>query len=139
MKKREHITVGSREEAWKQAQEIFGCSYEYDDIRSAGAGYNIYTGCSDVDCWISDLGSSLELNMSNGETILIRVEEPEKRYSASEIRQIVKNAQRELKSVERISEAIGRVEFTDVKGAVIELISARRRELKAQLEEFGFC
>ena len=137
--KHERITAGSREEAWKKAQEIFGCSYDLDAERSERAGYNIYTGCSDVDCWISDLGSSLELNMSNGETILIGVEEPEKRYSASEIRQIVKNAKRELRSVERISEAIGRVEFTDVKGAVIELISARRRELKAKLEEFGFC
>jgi hypothetical protein len=135
--KSERITVGSREEAWKNAQEIFGCSYDLDPEKSKNAGYNIYTGNSDATCWISDLGNRIELNMANGSTICIWIEEEEKRYTAAEVRQIITSAKQELEAVDKITEAVKSMDITETADMVLRQMSIRRRELMDKLAEFG--
>ena len=69
-------TVKNRTEAWKKAAEIFPTDYEKDINSSNRAGYPVYR--SNIDSmfyyWISDLGTSLELNMG-ADTIRININE----------------------------------------------------------------
>ena len=61
------IKVKSIKEAWAKADELFPTDYEKDDRASANAGYPIYMSTLDgCDSWISDLNSSLELNIQRG-------------------------------------------------------------------------
>lgn len=58
------ITVKSREEAWMEANRLFPTDYMKDDKSSANAGYPIYESTAkDNRSWISDLNTSLELNI----------------------------------------------------------------------------
>lgn len=73
------IKVKSIKEAWTKADELFPTDYEKDNVASANAGYPIYMstldGCSS---WISDLNTSLELNIQEGKkfkTVRIVIEE----------------------------------------------------------------
>ena len=73
-----HITVHSAEEAWQKANEIFPTDYEQDGAASARAGYPIYcTTRQGFTAWISDLGTRLELNLPELETVNIWIEEEE--------------------------------------------------------------
>lgn len=71
-------TVNSVREAWSKANEIFPTDYMHDTDCTRRAGYDIYwstrPGCT---AWISDLGNRLEVNLPNGESINIWIEEPE--------------------------------------------------------------
>lgn len=66
----------TRTEAWTLANEIFPTDYTLNQTASERAGYNVYAstleGCA---AWISDLGDRLEINLSNGETVNIWIEE----------------------------------------------------------------
>lgn len=71
-------TVASREEAWRIANDIFPTDYMQDDRATENAGYPIYWSTAfGVNAWISDLNTSLELNMPDGQTINIHIEEPD--------------------------------------------------------------
>ena len=80
-----HITVHSREEAWREAARLFPTDYEKDDGSTERAGYPIYKSTAqDNDSWISDLNTSLELNIWKGkviETTKIHIEEEEEEPS----------------------------------------------------------
>ena len=66
----------SRKAAWEVADSIFNTDYMKDELRSKNAGYDIYhSTASGVNAWISDLGDRLEVNMENGETVNIWIEE----------------------------------------------------------------
>ena len=66
----------SKAEAWKIADSIFTTDYMKDDIRSTRAGYDIYySTAAGVAAWISDLGDRLEVNLENGETVNIWIDE----------------------------------------------------------------
>lgn len=89
------IKVKSIEEAWREADRLFPTDYMKDDHASTNAGYPIYMSTADGNnSWISDLNTSLELNIQNGkgiETVRIVIEpEPEIteeiRWLSSEIR-----------------------------------------------------
>lgn len=71
-----HITTHSIREAWSKADEIFPTDYMHDSDRTRRAGYDIYfstrPGCA---AWISDLGNRLEVNMENGDTVEIWIED----------------------------------------------------------------
>lgn len=73
-----HYIVNSVKEAWIIADQIFPTDYIYNSEYSKNAGYPIYTstmpGCN---AWISDLNTSLEVNLPNGQTVRIRIDEPE--------------------------------------------------------------
>ena len=70
------MTVNSRQEAWTKADALFPTDYMKDDIRSARAGYDVYSSTAEgVNAWISDLGDRLEVNLETGETVNIWIEE----------------------------------------------------------------
>lgn len=71
------MKVTSKQEAWNEAAKIFPTDYAKDDARSANAGYPIYHSTADgVNAWISDLGDRLEVNLPNGKSVNIWIEEP---------------------------------------------------------------
>ena len=71
-------TATSRDEAWRIANDIFPTDYMQDARATENAGYPIYWSTAfGVNAWISDLNTSLELNMPDGQTIRIHIEEPE--------------------------------------------------------------
>lgn len=70
--------VSSKKEAWKLVDKLFPTDYELDVVSTQNAGYDIYKSTRDgANSWISDLGCGLEINLYNGETIRIWIEEPE--------------------------------------------------------------
>jgi hypothetical protein len=137
MSKAEKIIVKNEREAWKLAAEIFGCAYERDAEASQRAGYSIYRGQTDVNCWISDLGNRIELNMADGSTICIWIEPEERLYTAAEVRKIITETKQELEAVEKITEAVKSMDITETADAVLRQMSIRRRELMDKLAEFG--
>lgn len=71
------MKVTSREQAWIEARKIFLTDYAKDDQRSANAGYPIYHSTAEgVSAWISDLGDRLEVNLADGKSVNIWIEEP---------------------------------------------------------------
>lgn len=80
-----NMKVKTKEEAWNKADIIFPTDYAKDEVRSSRAGYTVYYSTAEgVVAWISDLGDRLEINLENGETVNIWIdEEPE--FSESEI------------------------------------------------------
>ena len=80
-----NMKVKTKEEAWNKADMIFPTDYAKDEVRSSRAGYTVYYSTAEgVVAWISDLGDRLEINLENGETVNIWIdEEPE--FSESEI------------------------------------------------------
>lgn len=76
------IKVRNREAAWKEAERLFPTDWEKDERATANAGYPIYMSAAEGNnSWISDLNTSLELNIQEGKgikTIRIYIEqEPE--------------------------------------------------------------
>ena len=73
------MTVNSRQAAWAEADRLFPTDYIKNDRASKAAGYDIYfSTCDDDNSWISDLNTSLELNICDGkgvQTIRIFIEE----------------------------------------------------------------
>ena len=70
------MKVKSKQEAWRKADIIFPTDYAKDDIRSSRAGHDIYhSTAAGVNAWISDLGDRLEVNLENGETVNIWIDE----------------------------------------------------------------
>ena len=70
------MKVKSKQEAWRKADIIFPTDYMKDDNRSNRAGYDIYhSTAAGVNAWISDLGDRLEVNLENGETVNIWIDE----------------------------------------------------------------
>ena len=70
------MKVKSKQEAWRKADVLFSTDYMKDDIRSNRAGYDIYySTAAGVDAWISDLGDRLEVNMENGKTVNIWIDD----------------------------------------------------------------
>lgn len=79
------MKVKSREEAWNKADIIFPTDYAKDEARSSRAGYDVYYSTAEgAAAWISDLGDRLEINLENGETVNIWIDEDPK-FSESQI------------------------------------------------------
>ena len=72
------MIVHSISEAWSTANELFPTDYIKDENASERAGYPVYrsTVAGRHYDYICDLGTSLELNFSDGRTIRIMIEEP---------------------------------------------------------------
>lgn len=70
------MTVNNRKTAWEKADIIFPTDYAKDERRSERAGYDIYYSTAQgVNAWISDLEDRLEINLENGETVNIFIED----------------------------------------------------------------
>ena len=137
MNKFEKITVENYEQAWVKAAEILGCSFYYDKVASEGAGYPVHKGDSVATCWISDLGNRLEVNKADFTTVNVWIEEKEKLYTATEVRQIITSAKRELEAIEKIIDAVKQMDISDVGDAVLAEMSMKRREQLDKLAQFG--
>lgn len=89
------MKVKNKQEAWRKAGLIFPTDYMKDEIRSNRAGYDIYSStAAGVDAWISDLGDRLEVNLENGETVNIWIDdEPQfKEYQLEDALRVINNA-----------------------------------------------
>lgn len=70
------MTVKTKAEAWAKADVIFATDYAKDEARSERAGYDVYFSTADgVYAWIADLGDRLEVNLENGESVNIWIDE----------------------------------------------------------------
>lgn len=104
-------TVTSVNEAWNKANEIFPTDYLHDSDCTRRAGYDIYwstrPGCN---AWISDLGDRLEVNLPNGESINIWIEEPKyKEYQIEDALKVISDAIYEIddKVNRQLAEEVG--------------------------------
>ena len=72
-----YYTVASVADAWKQADQLMPTDYIRDDRASDAAGYPIYrsTVPEMYYCWISDLGDRLEVNLQDGSTVNVWIDE----------------------------------------------------------------
>lgn len=89
------MEVNSKEQAWIEADKLFPTDYIKDETKSENAGYDIYCStCDGVNAWISDLDSKLEVNLENGETVNIWIEEePQfKEYQISDALEVIDDA-----------------------------------------------
>lgn len=66
-----HIHTQSNEAAWSIADSLVSCDY-LPAVTSAP--YPVYE-CTDGSAWISDLGTSLEINLANGDTHKVWIDE----------------------------------------------------------------
>ena len=106
------MKVQSKDEAWYRVNEMFPTDYEEDSPASRIAGYPIYKstvkGCA---AWISDLGNRLEVNLPNGDSINIWIEEkPEyTEYDIAEALRIIDDAIYEIddKIVQKLKDEAG--------------------------------
>lgn len=79
------MRVRTKEEAWILASRLFPTDYVLDADRSEVSGYMVYTSTNDnVNAWISDLGSRLELNYPDGKTENIWIGEEEEKKDCLE-------------------------------------------------------
>lgn len=86
--KTNHIHTSSRAEAWAAADSVFPCDYMHDGSRSSRAGYDVYFSTNpEVYAWISDLGNRLEVNLQDGSTVNVWIDEPEE--EETEARQMI--------------------------------------------------
>lgn len=71
------MKVSSKEKAWEEVNKIFPYDYEKDEKGSANAGYPIYTSTASEhpQNWISDLGNRLEVNLEDGSSTNIWIED----------------------------------------------------------------
>ncbi len=89
------MTVTSIRDAWAEVQKVFPTDYEYSAERSERAGYPIYYSTAGVNAWISDLGNHLEVNLPDGKTANIWIEEPKEQNEDNMARiEVLKRVQR---------------------------------------------
>ena len=69
------IEVFNRKQAWDVANAIFPTDYRKNERGSQNAGYPVFESTAEgVEDWISDLGTSLELNLQGGKkTVRIHI------------------------------------------------------------------
>ena len=104
--KTKHITTHSIGEAWSVAADLFPTDYAKDTQRSSRAGYDVYHSTADgVSAWISDLGSRLEVNLPNGDTVNVWIEEDGEIAEEELNAALAEEAEEEL-SAEQIAEQI---------------------------------
>ena len=73
------MKTNNREQAWTIANEVFPTDYIKNEAKSLRAGYDIYESTAEgVFAWISDLNDRIEVNLNNGKTITIWIDEEPK-------------------------------------------------------------
>lgn len=72
------MKVMNREAAWAEVNKIFPTDYEKNGEASNRAGYPVYRSTADgINAWISDMGDRLEVNLPDGKSVNIWIEESE--------------------------------------------------------------
>ena len=134
-KKNTRHEVSSKDEAWALAGELFGSDWMEDASSSERAGYPIYRSTADANSWISDLNTRLELNMADGSTINIWIEE--RKYTAEEVKSIISEARKELETIEKFFEVVKESKGSRTASDVMTLLLRKRSEYKRALKTFG--
>lgn len=94
------MTVKSKEQAWVEANKIISTDYIYDTYRSEAAGHGIYFSTKEgMNEWISDLGNRLEVNLQDGTSVNIWIEEDEKEKREALILKLLATYEDEKKSI----------------------------------------
>lgn len=106
------MRANKREQAWTIADEIFPTDYMKNEAKSLRAGYDIYESTAEgVFAWISDLNDRLEINLDNGKTITIWIdEEPRfKEWQIEDALQVLDNAIYKIDDIvnDKLAEATG--------------------------------
>ena len=106
------MVANNREQAWTIADEIFPTDYMKNEAKSLKAGYDIYESTAEsVFAWISDLNDRLEVNLDNGKTITIWIdEEPKfKEWQIEDALQVLNNAIYKIDDIvnDKLAEATG--------------------------------
>ena len=70
------MKVKNINEAWNEANKIMPNDYLKDEEASVRAGYPIYRSTINHYDYICDLGDRLEVNLANGQTVNIWIEQP---------------------------------------------------------------
>ena len=70
------MTVKNIQQAWSEADRIIPNDYMKDYEASERAGYSIYRSTVEYYDYICDLGDRLEVNLANGQTVNIWIEQP---------------------------------------------------------------
>ena len=74
------MKVMNREAAWAEVNKIFPTDYEKNGEASNRAGYPVYRSTADgINAWISDMGDRLEVNLPDGKSVNIWIEESEEK------------------------------------------------------------
>ena len=96
------MKVRSTQEAWNTADGIFPTDYEYDTERSNRAGYPIYHSTAEgVNAWISDLTDRLEVNLQDGRTVNIWIEQEEQEEQEEVVVETEKDVHVRLETIAR--------------------------------------
>lgn len=66
----------TRKQAWEMVDEMFPTDYNKDEKSSERAGYDVYRSPINALDYICDLGDRLEVNLANGKTVNVWIEEP---------------------------------------------------------------
>lgn len=138
MLKNEKITATDKTEAWKKANEIFPYDYIRDDEASANAGYDVYRATAEGKFYyyINDLNDRLEVCM-DAKTVNIWIE-PERWYTADEVKAIITAAYKELGEIRKIKDAISpEMKRTEIGECIDNLLRGRHNEIWNTLEKFG--
>ena len=107
------MKVRSEKEAFIEANKLMHYDYEYDVCRSKNAGYPIYfTTKEGVNEWISHLGNRLEVNLENGETVNIWIDDTNEKEikikinvdNARKVLECISGSLNEYKRYERMSD-----------------------------------
>lgn len=77
------IEVKNRQEAFDLINRDYPHTYELDTVSTQNAGYKIYRSEEEYYTYICDLGCSLELNLSNNDTIYYRWQTPSYNYTVA--------------------------------------------------------
>lgn len=80
-----HYHVNSISAAWAKVNEVFPTDYNKDENSSARAGYPVFRSSVEYYNYICDLGDRLEVNLENGETVNIWIDEAEETETAVEM------------------------------------------------------
>lgn len=91
--------ANDKKAAWAIADDLFPSDYVHDSSRSQRAGYDVYMSTfPGMDAWISDLGDRLEVNLPDGQTVNVWIEDNEtaaaRRANAARLVRIVAAAKK---------------------------------------------
>ena len=137
---KELIEVETKSAAWEKAASLFPFDYERNEFASRNAGYPIFSATDKSNgSFICDLGCRLELNIRNNdgteaETINIWIED--RRYTAAEVRKIVKKQLAELKAIEALKRA-AEANPSDAAEEVQKVLVTLELVVREDLQRFG--
>lgn len=113
------MRTNTRERAWTIANEVFPTDYMKNEARSKRAGYDIYESTAEgISAWISDLGDRLEVNLDNGTTITIWINEKPKfkEWQIEDALQVIDKAIYKIDDIvdDKLAQATGIAEARDM-------------------------